>query len=196
MFGELWRLKELRAGARDRGSWAWAGRHAPPCAPSAASRTTLPHAPRRTLALPCRPQALGQALLYRYERKQFDELGALPGCEGRPVDEVYGAEHLLRLLVKLPAFLEATAMDADQRLVLQAKLQELLKFLQKNQALYFGAKHVSPPKEYLEWWEAHETAGGADAPGGKGAAAQAAADGSGKAPAGAAPRNANGARSQ
>lgn len=122
-------------------------------------------------------QALGQALLYRYERKQFDELSALPDCAGRPVDEVYGAEHLLRLLVKLPAFLEATAMDADQRLVLQAKLQELLKFLQKNQALFFGAKHVSPPKEYLDWWEAHETAGSADAPGGKGAA-----DSSGKEP--------------
>jgi hypothetical protein len=32
-------------------------------------------------------------------------------------------EHLLRLLVKLPTFLEATIMEPDQRIVLQAKLQ-------------------------------------------------------------------------
>ena len=67
--------------------------------------------------------------------------------------DIYGAEHLLRLLVKLPGFLEATVMDGDQRLVLQAKLQELLKFVQKNHAAYFGARHVQPPADYAAWWE-------------------------------------------
>lgn len=61
-------------------------------------------------------------------------------------------------------------MDADQRVVLQAKLQELLKFLQKNQAAFFGAKHAPPPKEYLDWWEALEAAGGSDAAAGRPAA--------------------------
>jgi hypothetical protein len=34
--------------------------------------------------------------------------------------------------------------------------QELLKFMQKNQAQFWAAKHVSPPSEYLEWWDALE----------------------------------------
>jgi mortality factor 4-like protein 1 len=144
-----------------------------------------PRATRRALTHGCTPrcarartpspaQALGEALLYRYERKQFDELTSSPGCAGLPLDEVYGAEHLLRLLVKLPSFLEATVMDGDQRLVLQAKLQELLKFVQKNHAAYFGARHVQPAADYAAWWE-EEGADAAAAPGARKLSAAAAA---------------------
>lgn len=109
-------------------------------------------------------QALGQVLLYGFERKQFDDLASSSELAARPVDEVYGAEHLLRLLVKLPNFLEATRMGEDQRLVLQAKLQELLKFIQKNHASLFVESYVPAPKEYQEWWEAKERDAAAAAP--------------------------------
>ncbi|KAJ1630378.1 MRG-domain-containing protein [Pavlovales sp. CCMP2436] len=102
-------------------------------------------------------QALEQALLYRFERKQFEDLVASAEHAGRPLEELFGAEHLLRLLVKLPTYLEATKMEADQRIVLQAKLQELLKFMQKNHAQFFAAKHAAPASDYLEWWDTLET---------------------------------------
>lgn len=43
--------------------------------------------------------ALGTILLYRYERQQYTDITAK--YPGKPVSEIYGAEHLLRLFGNL-----------------------------------------------------------------------------------------------
>jgi len=95
-------------------------------------------------------QALGTILLYKFERKQYrdtrEENKALA-----PID-LYGAEHLLRLFVKLPDLLAYCKLQREHLTVLVAKLTELLKFVQTNKAKYFVTQYEQPSEEYLRWW--------------------------------------------
>ncbi|CAI8609320.1 unnamed protein product [Vicia faba] len=50
---------------------------------------------------------------------------------------IYGAEHLLRLFVKLPELLAYVNIEEETLNRLQLKLLDFLKFLQKNQSTYF-----------------------------------------------------------
>lgn len=69
-------------------------------------------------------------LLYRFERLQYsDLLHSKPDV--RP-SEVYGLEHLLRLLVILPAQVAQTAMDALSINVLMGQMKGLLEYLDDN----------------------------------------------------------------
>lgn len=58
-------------------------------------------------------KALPLILLYRQEREQYDRLRASAGKDFVP-SEVYGAEHLLRLFVRLPHLLAQTAMSQQE----------------------------------------------------------------------------------
>lgn len=72
-------------------------------------------------------RALGTILLYRYERVQYEEyVDAHPDAT---MSSVYGAEHLLRLFVKLPALLQATKLDGKELKILCDKVQDILKYL-------------------------------------------------------------------
>jgi len=95
-------------------------------------------------------QAIGTVLLYKYERKQFRELKE--AHKGTPYTELYGAEHLLRLFVKLPELLAHCKMQHEHLTVLLAKLLELLKFMQANKAQYFAETYEPASDEYLQWW--------------------------------------------
>ena len=66
--------------------------------------------------------------------------------------ELYGAEHLLRLFVKLPELLAQCKMQREHMQVLVSKLMELLKFIQANKAKYFVTQYESATDEYLAWW--------------------------------------------
>ena len=74
-----------------------------------------------------------QILLYQEERAQADEISA----EGTQASAVYGAEHLLRLFVKLPDVLSVDNMIEDQYRRLQDKLHEVLAFLREHQRALF-----------------------------------------------------------
>lgn len=95
-------------------------------------------------------QALGSVLLYKYERRQFRE--TKDADKGRPLVDIYGAEHLLRLFVKLPELLAHCKMQREHVTVLVAKLVELLKFMQTNKSKYFTAAYITPDDAYLQWW--------------------------------------------
>ena len=84
--------------------------------------------------------------VHRYERRQYRDQ-----CKHKaaaPVD-VYGAEHLLRLFVKLPELLAKCNMQREHLTVLVAKLTELLKFLQSNKAKFFANEYEVPTDEYV-----------------------------------------------
>ena len=67
-------------------------------------------------------QAIGTVLLYKYERKQFREIRE--SNRNTPYVELYGAEHLLRLFVKLPELLAHCKMQHEHLTVLLSKLLE------------------------------------------------------------------------
>lgn len=82
-------------------------------------------------------------LLYRLERPQYDdEVKKGKGTAKKP-SEVYGAEHLLRLFVKLPSLLAHSQMEESQVTLLQKHLADFIKWLQKN--LSFFCSDYSDP---------------------------------------------------
>ncbi|KAG9440358.1 hypothetical protein H6P81_020523 [Aristolochia fimbriata] len=78
-------------------------------------------------------KALPAMLLYKKERQQYCEA---VGDNVSP-STIYGAEHLLRLFVKLPELLAYVNMEEEASKRLQQKLLDFLKYLQKNQSAFF-----------------------------------------------------------
>ena len=86
-----------------------------------------------------------QLLLYAEERAQADTFiadGTLPSA-------VYGAEHLLRLFVKLPEYLPVAGSTEEQYRVLQGHIHEVLDFLQSKLTEFFVpvAEYMTPIQE-------------------------------------------------
>ncbi|TVU50993.1 hypothetical protein EJB05_02394 [Eragrostis curvula] len=87
-------------------------------------------------------KALPAMLLYKREREQYND-----NVKGDvSPSTVYGAEHLLRLFVKLPELLAFVNMEEDALNKLQQKLLDILKFLQKNQTSFFLSGYTDGPK--------------------------------------------------
>lgn len=74
-------------------------------------------------------RALPVCLLYRFERPQLGAfLAERPAEDARPLSQVYGAPHLLRLLVRLPELLrEAPSVSRDETEALSAHLTDFVK---------------------------------------------------------------------
>jgi len=77
--------------------------------------------------------ALEPLLLYEFEERQHAALLA----HGRSPAEVYGAEHLLRLLLKMPELLPRCEMGRARAHLLLAELGELVQFLQADPERFF-----------------------------------------------------------
>lgn len=83
--------------------------------------------------------ALPTILLYRVERPQYNAVMAAGGRGGsrlRP-SKVYGAEHLLRLLVKLPDLLAAEEVEPTVLRAIAERVNDIARFMQKNARLLF-----------------------------------------------------------
>ncbi|XP_054824609.1 protein MRG1 isoform X2 [Prosopis cineraria] len=78
-------------------------------------------------------KALPMMLLYKKEQKQYHEAVV----DNVSPSTIYGAEHLLRLFVKLPELLAYVNIEEETLNHLQQKLLDFLKFLQKNQSTFF-----------------------------------------------------------
>lgn len=85
-------------------------------------------------------KALPAMLLYKGERQQYEEATANQISPSK----IYGAEHLLRLFVKLPDILYHANIEEDTLSELQHNLQDFLKFLQKKQSLFFMSTYETP----------------------------------------------------
>lgn len=82
-------------------------------------------------------RALPIILLYNKERKQYCESvknDVSPSC-------IYGAEHLLRLFVKLPELLRYIHIEEDVLTCLQEKFHDFLKFLEKKHNSFFVSSY-------------------------------------------------------
>jgi len=77
-------------------------------------------------------RAVGRVLLYKFERPQYRELNEAK--KGTSNCDIYGAEHLLRLFVKLPELLASTDMEKDETTVLQGKIGEIVRFIDKKKS--------------------------------------------------------------
>lgn len=85
-------------------------------------------------------KALPAMLLYKSERQQYtyeirDDVSP---------SMVYGAEHLLRLFVKLPELLVHANIEEETLAELHQKLVDFLRFLQKNQTAFFLSRYHVP----------------------------------------------------
>nr|XP_017184983.2 protein MRG1-like isoform X3 [Malus domestica] len=85
-------------------------------------------------------RALPVMLLYKKERKQYVE--TVVGDVSPST--IYGAEHLLRLFVKLPELLAYVNIEEETQSRLQQKLLDFLKFMQKNQSTFFLSAYDVP----------------------------------------------------
>jgi len=86
-------------------------------------------------------RTLGLCLLYHEERPQYREL--LQGVKGKSGSEevrmasIYGAIHLLRLLVKLPMLMAQCSLSEDTTVSAKETLIALYSFIEKNKAAFF-----------------------------------------------------------
>lgn len=92
---------------------------------------------------------LGSQLLYKVERTQYAEI--LQRYPDKPMSQIYGAFHLLRLFVKLGSVLSFTTLDKNNIRVLIGHLGEFLEFLKTDQKDFFNMSCFShhQTSEYL-----------------------------------------------
>lgn len=101
-------------------------------------------------------------ILYYQEQAQYNAM-MLNGffADGNDVQKkhtpihVYGCEHLLRLITKLPSLLADSETSMNELKSIIAKVGDLLRFLQKNQSTFFVQTYRSPRENELLLSEAN-----------------------------------------
>ncbi|KAG8825673.1 Esa1p-associated factor [Serendipita sp. 399] len=101
-------------------------------------------------------QALGAHLLYRFERPQYADVlrryaygPDVPAEQVKTNSNLYGAEHLLRLLVSLPNLMASTTMDLTSMNMIREYSNHLLEFLAKGKERFFLARYEDTSFNYL-----------------------------------------------
>ncbi|KAF8734423.1 MRG protein, partial [Rhizoctonia solani] len=98
-------------------------------------------------------KSVGANLLYRFERAQYMELRRryvagpqVMAGEPKDLSTIYGAEHLLRLIVNLPSMIAQTTMDTESVALLKEYVEYLLQYLvQERERLFLKEyEHASP----------------------------------------------------
>ncbi|KAK1242141.1 hypothetical protein MKX07_000127 [Trichoderma sp. CBMAI-0711] len=100
-------------------------------------------------------KALSRILLYRFERHQYMDLRKLwdnadENAQYKSVCDVYGAEHLARLIVSLPELLAQTNMDQQSVSRLREEIGKFTSWLGRNCETYFVNEYETPSQEYID----------------------------------------------
>jgi len=93
-------------------------------------------------------RSLGNLLLYRFERQQYLNLTKDPEYKDQELSAIYGAEHLMRLMVTLPALIAQTTMDQQSVGTLKEHVEDFLKFVDKNKKEYFLKRYENVTPSY------------------------------------------------
>mmetsp|Transcript_20396 Transcript_20396/g.26459 ORF Transcript_20396/g.26459 Transcript_20396/m.26459 type:complete len:303 (+) Transcript_20396:193-1101(+) len=104
----------------------------------------------------CFEQSIGSILLYHFERLQYDNIAKDDSLNKLRMSEIYGGEHLLRLLVKLPEMFDQVDLSKTADTLLQKVINELQKFLMKNKEKYFGGSYSKCEDEYLSIYDSNK----------------------------------------
>ncbi|KAL0961361.1 hypothetical protein HGRIS_006317 [Hohenbuehelia grisea] len=100
-------------------------------------------------------RALGANLLYRFERPQYAGIRkqyvtgpkVIVGQE-KEMSAVYGAEHLLRMLVSLPQMIANSTMDPESVGLIRDYVNELIQFMIKERERLFQREYESASMQY------------------------------------------------
>ncbi|TCD71111.1 Esa1p-associated factor [Steccherinum ochraceum] len=100
-------------------------------------------------------RALGANLLYRFERPQYAEIrrqyvtgpNVVVGQE-KEMSSIYGAEHLLRMLVSLPQMVASSTMDPESVGLVRDYVNELLLYMVKERERIFVRQYESASVAY------------------------------------------------
>lgn len=100
-------------------------------------------------------RSLGANLLYRFERPQYAEIRktyvtgpkVVVGQE-KEMSAIYGAEHLLRMLVSLPQMVACSTMDGESVGLVKDYVNELLVFLVDERSRFFLTEYESSSLQY------------------------------------------------
>ncbi|KAJ7159853.1 MRG-domain-containing protein [Mycena crocata] len=94
-------------------------------------------------------RSLANHLLYRFERPQYTNVRAkyITGQEvvigqEKEMSEIYGAEHLLRMLVTLPTMIAQSSLDAESTDMVRDYVNELLTWMLQEQSRIFQSEYV------------------------------------------------------
>ncbi|KAJ7208046.1 MRG-domain-containing protein [Mycena pura] len=94
-------------------------------------------------------RSLANHLLYRFERPQYTAIrskyitgqNVVIGQE-KEMSEIYGAEHLLRMLVTLPTMIAQSSLDAESTDIVRDYVNELLAWMLREQSRLFQPEYV------------------------------------------------------
>ncbi|KND01157.1 uncharacterized protein SPPG_04248 [Spizellomyces punctatus DAOM BR117] len=92
-------------------------------------------------------RALGNLLLYRFERQQYVEMKKK--FPDKSMAELYGAEHLLRLFVNFPTLLAHTNMEPEAVDMLKDQFTQILEWMQAHQQQLFLAEYDNVSPTYI-----------------------------------------------
>ncbi|KAJ3480362.1 hypothetical protein NLI96_g8407 [Meripilus lineatus] len=100
-------------------------------------------------------RALGANLLYRFERPQYAEMRrryvtgptVIVGQE-KEMSSVYGAEHLLRMLVSLPQMVASSTMDPESVALVRDYVNELMVWMVTERGRIFIGEYESASVAY------------------------------------------------
>ncbi|CAN8067321.1 unnamed protein product [Agarophyton chilense] len=89
---------------------------------------------------------LPMILLYHFERQQYRNHVEK---SDKPPSAIYGPEHLLRLLFKLPFILEDGPIEREKLESIAEKVNELAKYMQKHGKTMFQGEYDPAPESYI-----------------------------------------------
>jgi len=93
-------------------------------------------------------RTLPRLLLYSFERLQYRD--SLSRYEGKQPSELYGAEHLLRLFIKLPDLVALAGIPESDIAPLSDIAADFLQFVNSKRASFFLTTYAKPTAEYLQ----------------------------------------------
>ncbi|ETW76788.1 hypothetical protein HETIRDRAFT_430103 [Heterobasidion irregulare TC 32-1] len=100
-------------------------------------------------------RALGANLLYCFERPQYADIRkryvtgpTVQVGQEREMSAVYGAEHLLRMIVSLPQMVAGSTMDPESVALVRHYVTELMNYMIKERDQIFQTKYDSASLQY------------------------------------------------